>query len=96
MGAEDFFKANEKMKTENRLNLIDSGKVSKNQFEEIIALIQNTKNEVFRLANTALIDLYWKVGAYISKKVKSAEWGDGVVKQRADYIAKILIKTYGG
>ncbi len=38
--------------------------------------------------NTALIDLYWQVGEYISRKIESAEWGDAVVPQLADYIAR--------
>lgn len=57
-------------------------------FSEVISLIKRTRNEVYRLANTALIDLYWKIGKYISEKIAKAEWGDGVVKQLADYIAK--------
>lgn len=58
------------------------------QFAEIISLIRQTRDQVFRLANTALIDLYWKVGAYISAKISKAERGDGVVKQLANHIAK--------
>ena len=58
------------------------------QFAEITQLISNARNHVLRLANTALIDLYWNVGRHISERITSAEWGDGVVKQLADYIAK--------
>jgi len=32
---------------------------------------------VFQAVNTELIDLYWQVGATISHKIKTAEWGDG-------------------
>lgn len=38
------------------------------QFVDVVSMIQKVRNEVFRLANTSLIDLYWKVGAYISDK----------------------------
>jgi len=34
-----------------------------------------------------LIDLYWQVGKYISRKIE-ARMGDGVVPQLAQYIAK--------
>jgi predicted nuclease of restriction endonuclease-like (RecB) superfamily len=34
-----------------------------------------------------LIDLYWQVGAYISNKIKAAEWGDGVVDALAKHLA---------
>lgn len=58
------------------------------QFAEITQLISNARNNVLRLANTALIGLYWNVGRLISERIASAEWGDGVVKQLADYIAQ--------
>jgi predicted nuclease of restriction endonuclease-like (RecB) superfamily len=35
-----------------------------------------------------LIDLYWQVGEYISRKIEAAEWGDGVVPRLAAYIAR--------
>ena len=38
------------------------------------------------MVNTALIDLYWRVGEYISRKVESSAWGEGVVDQLAEYI----------
>lgn len=60
----------------------------KDQFAEIITMIQHARNEVVRLANASLIDLYWKVGKYISDKISISEWGDGVVKQLADYIER--------
>lgn len=58
------------------------------QFAEITQLISNARNQVLRLANTALIDLYWNVGHYISDRIASAEWGNGVVPQLAEYISK--------
>lgn len=56
------------------------------QFAEVVSMIQQTKASVISIANTALIDLYWKVGKYISDKLAISEWGDGVVKQLAEYI----------
>ena len=37
--------------------------------------------------NTALIDLYWQVGEYISRKIEAAEWGSGTVENLARFIA---------
>ncbi len=42
----------------------------------------------FATVNKALIDLYWQVGEYISRKLESSAWGEGVVQQLADYIAR--------
>lgn len=65
------------------------------QFAEVISMIRNTRNEVVRLANASLIDLYWRVGKYISDKIAVSEWGDGVVKQLSDYIERNSPETKG-
>lgn len=57
-------------------------------FSEVLRLITAAREQTFRAVNTALIDLYWKVGEYISRKIAAAEWGDGVVSQLAQYIAR--------
>jgi len=56
------------------------------QFDEVVLMIKNTRNQVIRIANTAMTDLYWNVGKYLSKKIATAEWGDGVVKLLAKHI----------
>ena len=58
-------------------------------------MILRTRSEVVRLANASLIDLYWRVGQYISDKIAVSEWGDGVVKQLADYIEKTAPEAKG-
>lgn len=55
-------------------------------FVEVIEMIQQTRQQAFQLVNTALIDLYWRVGEYISRKMESSAWGEGVVDQLAEYI----------
>jgi predicted nuclease of restriction endonuclease-like (RecB) superfamily len=57
------------------------------QFAEIVDLIASARQRAFQAVNTALIDLYWQVGAIISRKIEAAEWGDGVVTQLAKYLA---------
>ena len=66
-----------------------------NQFAEIVSMIRRTKSTVISMANTALIELYWQVGKYISNKIAVSEWGDGVVKQLAAYIEKYSPDTKG-
>ena len=65
------------------------------QFAEVVSMIQHTRNEVVRLANTSLIDLYSRVGRYISDKISVSEWGDGVVRQLAEYIERNSPETKG-
>ena len=56
-------------------------------FDEIIALIQQARERALQAVNTELIGLYWQVGEYISHKLASTTWGEGVVEQLARYIA---------
>ena len=58
------------------------------EFLYVISLIKNAKNKAFLKVNIELIDLYWNIGKYISKKIESAEWGDKVIANLADYISK--------
>ena len=55
-------------------------------FAEVAGMIAAARQKAFQAVNTALIDLYWQVGQYISRKIAAAEWGDGVVPQLAAYI----------
>lgn len=54
---------------------------------EIVDLIVTARQRAVQTVNAALIDLYWQVGAIISRKIAAAEWGDGVVAQLAEHIA---------
>jgi predicted nuclease of restriction endonuclease-like (RecB) superfamily len=56
------------------------------QFSEIVTIIQQARYNTIKNVNTELVKLYWNVGGYISKKIETAEWGDAVVDQLADYI----------
>ncbi|MBI5215160.1 MAG: DUF1016 domain-containing protein [Ignavibacteriae bacterium] len=64
-------------------------------FVEVAQLIQDARRKALQSVNTQLIDLYWQVGEYISRKVESAVWGEGVVKQLAEYIARELPDVKG-
>lgn len=66
----------------------DVDKVYVKQFDEIALLIKQARNNVIRLANATLIDLYWSVGEYLHNKLSASEWGDGVVKELARYLMK--------
>jgi hypothetical protein len=48
-------------------------------FSEILHLIQSARQRAYQAVNTELVTLYWQVGEYISRKLASSEWGDGVV-----------------
>jgi predicted nuclease of restriction endonuclease-like (RecB) superfamily len=58
------------------------------QFVEIYQLIHKAKTRAINAVNTELINLYWEVGKYISKKVSKQEWGKGIVKNLSNYLNK--------
>lgn len=58
------------------------------RFDEVFALIHSAKQQAMQAVNTRLIELYWQVGAYISHKLEQAEWGDAVVSQLAEHLAR--------
>jgi len=57
------------------------------RFDEVLTLIEAARRRAYQAINTELVDLYWELGKYISKKIASAEWGDGVVDELAATIA---------
>lgn len=62
--------------------------VTDERFDEVLALIYTAKQQATQAVNTRLIELYWQVGAYISHKLEQADWGDAVVSQLADHLAR--------
>jgi predicted nuclease of restriction endonuclease-like (RecB) superfamily len=58
------------------------------QFVAVVQFIKESRNNAIKSVNTELINLYWNVGGYISKKISSADWGQSVVKELADYLQR--------
>jgi predicted nuclease of restriction endonuclease-like (RecB) superfamily len=58
------------------------------KFDEVLTLIEAARRRAYQAINTELVDLYWQLGEYISRKLASAEWGDGVVEELAATIAR--------
>jgi predicted nuclease of restriction endonuclease-like (RecB) superfamily len=57
-----------------------------NRFTDIIQLIKQSRTNAIKAVNAELINLYWKIGEYISKKIEQSEWGDSVVTELANFI----------
>ena len=57
-------------------------------FDEVLHQIEAAKQRAYQAVNTTLIELYWQVGEFISRKLVAAEWGDGGVDQLATYITQ--------
>ena len=64
-----------------------SAPVAEHAFAEVLTLIQSARQRAYQAVNTELVGLYWQIGQYISRKIESAEWGDGVVDELARFLA---------
>lgn len=57
-------------------------------FDEIVGLILAARQRAFRAVNTTLIDLYWQIGEYISRRITEDGWGKGTVTALAAHIGR--------
>ena len=52
----------------------------------MLALIEHARERAFQAVNTELIDLYWKVGSFIARKIGADGWGKSTVSDLSDFI----------
>lgn len=55
-------------------------------FTNILSIIQDYRGKAVQTINHASVMTAWHVGAYVSNKIKNAQWGSKVVQQLAEYI----------
>ena len=55
-------------------------------FDEVLSLIVASKQKALAQVNSILIELYWRIGEYISAKTIKENWGKGVVIELAQFI----------
>jgi predicted nuclease of restriction endonuclease-like (RecB) superfamily len=65
------------------------------RFAEVVALIEAARGRAYQAVNTELVKLYWQLGEYISRKIASAEWGDGVVDELAASLGRRFLGVRG-
>ena len=66
-----------------------------NTFDEIISIIENARENAFRAVNRELINLYWAIGEYVSRRVSDDGWGKSVVKEFSDFIQSRYVGMKG-
>lgn len=57
-------------------------------FDQVLGLIDAAKTRALAVVNTTLIDLYWAIGEYISRKIADDGWGTGTVEALAGAIRR--------
>ena len=66
-----------------------------NEFDEIVAIIEQARQRAFRAVNRELIEMYWQIGQYISEKVKSNAWGKSIVTEFASFVQSKYVGIKG-
>ena len=66
-----------------------------NEFDEIVAIIEEARQRAFRAVNRELIEMYWQIGQYISEKVKSNAWGKSIVTEFASFVQSKYVGIKG-
>ncbi|WP_397570418.1 YhcG family protein [Schlesneria sp. T3-172] len=57
-------------------------------FDVVIRLIDAARTRAVAAVNTTLIELYWSIGEYITRKIADDGWGQGTVAVLADCIKR--------
>lgn len=55
-------------------------------FNEIIKIIEKSKENAIKAVNRELIDMYWEIGKFVSDKVNNSGWGKSIVKELAEFV----------
>ena len=57
-------------------------------FAEVVHLIQHARERTYQAVNTELIDLYWRIGQFLTEKIEADGWAKRTVVKLAAYIAQ--------
>jgi predicted nuclease of restriction endonuclease-like (RecB) superfamily len=57
-------------------------------FDEVLRLIDGARARAVAAVNITLIELYWSIGEFITRKTTEDGWGKGTVEDLADHIQK--------
>jgi predicted nuclease of restriction endonuclease-like (RecB) superfamily len=64
-------------------------------FAEVVGMIQAARGRAIAAVNTALVELYWRIGEYISRRVAEDGWGKGTVEALAEAIRRRIPNVNG-
>lgn len=60
-----------------------------NNFDEVLAIIENAKSRALNAVNSELINMYWEVGKYLSELCSQSSFGDKIIDGVAAYISRV-------
>ena len=56
-------------------------------FHEILGFIQQSHFRALRAVNQELVDLYWRIGEQLSRRIQAEGWGQGTIEELATWIS---------
>jgi predicted nuclease of restriction endonuclease-like (RecB) superfamily len=57
-------------------------------FGEILGLIEQARRRGAQVVNTVLLELYWRIGEQLSRRIESEGWGKGTVAEFSAYVQR--------
>ena len=64
-------------------------------FAPLLTIIEQARARAYAAVNRELVGMYWDIGAYISGKVDSDGWGQGVVREFSAWIQRRILGIGG-
>lgn len=65
------------------------------EFDEVYQIISAHRKRVVKAVNNESMSMVWEVGGYVSHKLRTSTWGDGIVRQLSDFIRTRVPKARG-
>lgn len=62
--------------------------INTNDFSFVLSVIKQARQKAYKYVNKTLIELYWEIGRFVSRKVINEQWGKSVIEDLATYIAQ--------
>ena len=81
-------KTPENKEKSSRTRRVVANSPSQADFDVVLGLIEAARTSAITAVNTTLIELYWSIGEYISRKTAADGWGQGTVKILAETIQR--------
>ena len=63
-----------------------SNEIIKDDFNQVYSIIELHRRRALQEVNNNSLFIAWNVGAYVSAKIKSSEWGSGVVSELSEFL----------
>ena len=69
--------------------------ISHSEFDEMISIIERSRENAFRAVNQELLLMYWEISTYISDKVRNDNWRKPLIDDFAKFIKVVRLDSKG-